>query len=108
MRNVKWVVAASLAVVLVFALAAKASFANCGTCGKTAGTVKAVDVEGKKITCAKEGGAEVVCTVADDAKIMINDKEAKLADIKAGDKITCEGEDKDDKHIAKTISVKRD
>ena len=108
MRSAKWAVAASLAVVLVFALAAKASFANCGTCGKSAGAVKAVDADGKKITVTKEGDKDVVVTVADDAKITINDKEAKLADIKAGDKISCEGEDKGDQHTAKTISVKRD
>jgi Cu/Ag efflux protein CusF len=104
----KCFLAAALALVMIIALVAKVSFANCGTCGKTSGTVKAVDVEGKKITCTKECGAEVVVTVADDAKITVNDKEAKLGDVKPGDKIACEGEDKGDQHIAKTISIKRE
>jgi Cu/Ag efflux protein CusF len=46
--------------------------------------------------------------VADDAKITLNGNEAKLADLKAGDKVECETAKKDDATVAKTIAAKRE
>ena len=109
MKSLMWMVAAALAVTMVIAVGAK-SFAQEG-CMKCAGTIKAVDCDGKKITCTvKEGDAEkeMVCSVADDAKITLNGNEAKLADLKAGDKVDCEYMKKDDAMVAKTIAAKRE
>jgi Cu/Ag efflux protein CusF len=110
MKSMKWFVAAALAITMLIALGAK-SFANCGTCGKCCGTVKAVDVDGKKITCTVKAGdteKEIVCTVPDDAKITLDGKEAKLADLKAGDKVDCDCEKKDDAQVIKTITATRE
>jgi Cu/Ag efflux protein CusF len=94
--------------VMILALGAKSYAQDVEKCS---GTVKAVDCDGKKITCAvKEGDAEkeMTCAVADDAKITLNGNEAKLADLKAGDKVECECTADGDKHTAKTIAAKRE
>ena len=107
MKSFKWMLAAALAVTMVIAIGAKASYAQ----DKCAGTIKAVDCDGKKITCTvKEGDAEKEMTlaVADDAKITLNGNEAKLADLKAGDKVECETAKKDDATVAKSIAAKRE
>ena len=107
MKSLKWIVAAALAVTLVIALGAKASYAQ----EKCSGTICKVDCDAKKITCkVKEGDAEKEMTlaVADDAKITINGNEAKLADLKEGDKAECATTKKDDATVATSIAVKRE
>jgi Cu/Ag efflux protein CusF len=97
------------AVVMVIALGVKASFAQ-EECKKCEGTIKKVDCEAKTITCTvKEGDAEkeMACSVAEDAKITLNGNEAKLGDLKEGDKVSCEYVMKDDKMVAKTIAATR-
>ena len=98
-----------VAMALVMFVVAKASYAQ-ETC-KVAGTIKAVDCDGKKLTCTvKEGDAEKekTCAVADDAKITLNGNEAKLADLKAGDKVECDCTMAGETMTAKTIAAKRE
>lgn len=109
MKSLKWILAA-MSCVMFLALVSKASFAAEGST-KCVGVIKAVDCEGKKITCTvKEGETEkeMTCTVADDAKITLNGNEAKLADLKAGDKVECECTKKDDQMVATVIAAKRE
>ena len=109
MKSLKWMLAAALAVTMVIAIGAKASYAQ--DAAKCAGVIKAVDCDGKKITCTvKEGEAEkeMTLTIADDTKITLNGNEAKLADLKAGDKVECEAAKKDDAMVAKTVAAKRE
>ena len=107
MGSLKWVVAAAVAVALLVVLGAKVTLADEGGT-KCEGTVKAVDAAAKKLTCTKSCGMEVECTVVDDAKVTINGKEAKLDEVKAGDKVECMTEKKGDATVAKSIAVKRD
>lgn len=110
MRRLSWLVACALALAMIVGVTAR-SFANCGSCAKATGTIKAVDCEGKTITCTTKDGEsqkESTVVVADDAKITINGNESKLSDLKAGDKVECEVEQKDGKTIAKVIAAKRE
>jgi hypothetical protein len=78
--------------------------------GKFSGSIKAVDVDGKKISClVKEGNQEKELTmaVADDSKITLNGNGVKLADLKAGDEVECEWAKKDDAMITNAIAAMR-
>ena len=104
MKSMKWFVAAALAVTMIIALGAKVSLAQ----EKCEGKIKAVDVDAKKVVCVKSCGMEVTCAIADDAKITLNGKEAKLADLKAGDKVSCECTKSGEAMTVKTLTATRE
>lgn len=104
MKRMQWLMA-SLFVVAV--LAGTGPVVADEGCGKCEGTVKAVDIDAKKITCTKSCGEEMTCAVADDAKITINGEPAKLGDLKAGDKVECMVVKKGDAQIIQRIAAKR-
>jgi len=86
-----------LMLAVVLALGLMATGATAQESEKCTGAVKAVDCTAKKITVTA-AGKDMTCTVADDAKITLNGKPAKLADLKAGDSVECE-------HVKMTAKV---
>ena len=110
--------AALAALVLVPSLA----YSNCGGCGpekkpscqkdkgdRVAGTIKSVDAAaGSMVLLVGEGDAakEVTMKVCKRCKVMVDGKEGKLADVKAGTAVnTCQMKTKQGVVIAKCIMI---
>lgn len=97
-------VVAALAMLVLFAVSVPAQAAS----GK--GAVKSVDAEGKKLVVTagtKKASSEVEYAVADDVKITLNKKEAKLEELEEGDKVTVTFEDKEGvKTVSKIVALR--
>lgn len=95
---------AALAVFALFVCSARVEAAS----GK--GTVKSVDAEAKKVVLTagtKKAPTDVEYVLADDAKITVNKKEAKLDELEEGDSVAITFEEKDGVKTASKLVVTR-
>jgi biopolymer transport protein ExbD len=90
-----------LALVLVLGLAMPALAAE------TKGKIKSVDAEKAQMVVTDQDNKEWTFNVDKDAKVLVNDKESKLADLKADDEVTITHEKKGGKFIASEIRCAR-
>lgn len=73
--------------------------ASAWACNTAGGEVTKIDAKGNTLVMNKTctGGAEQMkFTIKKDTKVTVNGKEAQLADLKAGDKVTIDYEKTDD------------
>jgi hypothetical protein len=89
----------ALAFVLVLALPVLAA--------DTTGKVKSIESDKNLFVVADNAGTNWTFTLDKDAKVLINDKESKLADLQAGDAVTVTHEKKGDKEIASMVRCTR-
>ena len=71
------------------------------------GTIKSVDATKNQFVLTDSNGKDWTILVAKDAKVVINDKEAKLADLKGGEEAAVTYEKKGDDLMASAIKVTR-
>ncbi len=71
------------------------------------GKVKTVDPDKHQFVLTDSDGKVWTMTAAKDAKILINDKEAKLGDLKNGDEVDVTYEKKGEDFMASAIKVTR-
>jgi Cu/Ag efflux protein CusF len=71
------------------------------------GKVKSVEADKKQFVLTDTNGKDWPMTLAKDAKVLINDKEAKLADLKNGEEIEVTYEKKGDDLMASAIKLTR-
>jgi biopolymer transport protein ExbD len=71
------------------------------------GTVKTVTPDKHQFVFTDKNAKDWTFDVEKDAKIFVNDKEGKLADLQAGDEVTVTYEKKNDKLMASEIRCKR-
>ena len=82
--------------------------ASAWACNTAGGEVTKVDAKGNTLVMNKTccgGSEEMRFTLKKDTKVLVNGKEATLADLKSGDKITIDYEKTDD---VQSIRVTRD
>ena len=81
--------------------------ASAWACNTSSGEIAKIDTKSNTVVLAKSccGDNEVTFTLKQDTKVLINGKDAKLADLKAGDKVKVNYEKIDD---VLSISVTRD
>lgn len=69
------------------------------------GEITAVDANAKTFTLKTDKG-DITCEVGADAKITAGKASKTLADVKAGDKVSCKYAMEGDKHICKSLDIK--
>jgi hypothetical protein len=69
------------------------------------GTIKSVDATKNQFVLTDSNGKDWTILVAKDAKVVINDKEAKLADLKGGEEANVTYEKKGDDLMASAIKA---
>jgi uncharacterized surface anchored protein len=90
-----------LALVFVLCLTVSAFAAD------TKGKLKSVEAAKNQFVLTDANGKEWTITLAKDAKIIINDKEAKLADLKNGEEIDVTYEKQGDGFMASAVRATR-
>jgi Cu/Ag efflux protein CusF len=71
------------------------------------GSVKTFDPDKKQLTLTDPNGKDWAFKISNDAKVRLNDKEGKVADLKLGDKVTVVYEKKGEELMAKDLSADR-
>src|SRR5262249_31451828 len=102
-RMPKWLVAL-MVIGLLLGLAMPAMAADL----KIKGKIKSVDADKNEFVLTDNDNKDFTMTLDKDGKVLINDKESKLSDLKAGDKAEVTCEKKEDKHIASLVKVTRE
>ena len=69
------------------------------------GEVVSVDAAKNEVVIKDSAGSEVRLVVNDSTKFTKGDKTISLADVKAGEKVTCEVAESEGKWVAKSIQV---
>jgi Cu/Ag efflux protein CusF len=69
------------------------------------GEVVSVDSDKNELVIKDKAGAEVRLVVNESTKFTKGDKTISLADLKAGEKVTCEAAESEGKWVAKSIQV---
>jgi hypothetical protein len=90
-----------LAVAFVFTLVTAAYAAD------AKGKIKTVTADKSQFVMADDTGKNWTITVAKDAKVRLNDKESKLADLQADDEVQVTYEKDGDKMVATSIRATR-
>jgi hypothetical protein len=90
-----------LALVIVLSLTLTAYAAD------AKGKIKTVEADKNQFVLTDANGKDWTLTLAKDAKVIINDKEAKLADIKKGEEADVTYDKKGDDLMASAIRVTR-
>jgi uncharacterized surface anchored protein len=75
--------------------------------GDAKGKLKSVEAAKNQFVLTDANGKDWTITVAKDAKIVINDKEAKLADLKNGEELDVTYEKKGDELMASAVRATR-
>jgi hypothetical protein len=88
-----------LALLLVLATPAPAAQTN--------GKIKSVDGDKNEFVMTDDLGKDWTFTLDKEGKVFINDKRAKIADLKAGDKADVTYQKKDDKLLASLVKATR-
>jgi Cu/Ag efflux protein CusF len=100
-RLPKWLMALmGIAILLVLTSPAMALEAK--------GKIKKISADQKELTVTDQNGKDLEFIMDDDAKIQLNDKDAKLKELKKGDEVTVTYEKKGRKLLANKIECKRD
>jgi len=71
------------------------------------GSVKTFDADKKQLILTDPNGKDWTFNIANDAKVRLNDKDSKVADLKLGDKVTVVYEKKGDEMTAKGLCADR-
>lgn len=90
-----------LALAFVFALVTSAYAAD------AKGKVKTVTADKNQFVMADDTGKNWTINVASDAKVRLNDKESKLADLQADDEVQITYEKDGDKMVASSVRATR-
>jgi hypothetical protein len=90
-----------LALAFVFALVTAAYAAD------AKGKIKSVTADKSQFVMSDDTGKSWTITVATDAKVRLNDKESKLADLQADDEVQVTYEKDGDKMVASSIRATR-
>lgn len=83
------------------------------TCAVTAnaadaqGKLKSVTADRQEVVMIDDAGTTWTVTAARDCKVHVNDKESRLEDLKAGDRVTITYEKAGEKLVAKAIRATR-
>ncbi|MCI0643040.1 MAG: hypothetical protein L0Y72_06790 [Gemmataceae bacterium] len=94
-------------IVILFAAALVLAFAAPIYAADQDGKVKSIQADKKTFTLTDKDGRDHNFAVAATAKILINDKESKLADLKVGDMLTATWEQRGDQREVSKIVCKR-
>ena len=89
-----------------FALVAAVGFAA-GLAVEAKGTIKSVAADKSEFVFADKDAKNWTFHMDKDGKVLINNKESKLADLQAGDEVTVIYEKKDDKLMASEVRCTR-
>lgn len=100
-RLPKGVLAVMFVLVFVFTYVAAAAAAD------AKGKIKNVTADRGEIAMVDDAGKSWTITAAKDCKVRVNEKDAKLEDLKAGDEITITYQKDGDKLVAQTILATR-
>ncbi|MCI0376478.1 MAG: hypothetical protein L0215_02610 [Gemmataceae bacterium] len=96
-----------ISIVILFAVALVLAFAAPSYAADQDGKIKSIQVDKKTFTLTDKDGRDHNFTVAATAKILINDRESKLADLKVGDMLTATWEQRGDRREVSKIDCKR-
>jgi hypothetical protein len=91
----------------VLALAVLVAFATPALAVEAKGTIKSIAADKNEFVFADKDAKNWTFHMDKDAKVLINDKDSKLADLQAGDEVTVIYEKKDDKLMASEVRCKR-
>jgi hypothetical protein len=69
------------------------------------GTIKAVRAEDKAVVLSLPGGYQTIVWLSDETKLILDGKQAKLADLKPGNKARVDLKAESDRYVAVTIDV---
>lgn len=95
-------------VLVVLALALLAGLATTGLAAETAkGKIKSVTADKEQFVLTDTNGKDLTFHVDPKAKISLNDKAGKLADLKAGDEVEIKYEKKGDQMVAEEVRCQR-
>jgi Cu/Ag efflux protein CusF len=71
------------------------------------GSVKTFDADKKQLVLTDPNGKDWTFTIANDAKVRVNDKDSKVSDLKLGDKVTVVFDKKGDEMTARDLCADR-
>jgi biopolymer transport protein ExbD len=91
----------------LLALAIVVAFVTPALAVESKGTIKTVMPDKKEFVSADKDAKDWTFQLEKDGKVLINDKEAKLADLQVGDEVTVIYEKKDDKLMASEVRCMR-
>ena len=91
----------------LLALAILVAFVTPALALETKGTIKSIAADKNEFVFADKDAKNLTVHMEKDGKVLINDKESKLADLQAGDEVTITYEKKDDKVMATEVRCTR-
>ena len=102
MRNVHSGALLVLAMILVLGLA------GVGLAEESKGKLKAILADKETFVMTDKDGNDYAFKLADMAKVLIDDREGKLADLRSGDNLAVTWEERDGRRMASLITCKKE